>query len=421
MRLALGGRERALPLRFRSRFNVPLRELPFMLKPMMPSNTAWSRDCGTLIGLTTMCHPLQCVYEFGDMRLQRADGLGQVQMLLRLDETYQRPEQAALGFAQLSLRMRACAPCSWEGGDGQRGGGQSFAPQGWPSQQRAPLIVGRTGAGPNCRAHVLTPHGGLPSSERQDDALRALGETDPACEPLAAALLLLNGGTALPSELEAARDGDDDETDAADRLQSAPQLLDADGLPAGDGCWSVELLLLGGPATPHQDALVDLFRSTRGGRGTVLAGEMQARFAVMLAPDLILVATCRAHLDSRINDLGPVLRALRCGVFFGAASVDQASAELITPHASDFCLFAVGAEEVRERIQRHQQALLNNRDRWGAALELDAESASARVVCRVSRCATIGAAILPSILCLGSPFDHGGCLREVQPARVEPP
>ena len=94
--------------------------------------------------------------------------------------------------------------------------------------------------------------------------------------------------------------------------------------------------------------------------------------------------------------------------------------ELITPRASDFCLFMVSTEEVRERIERHRRNTGWGAG-WGAAPEIDAQSATARVVCRVSRCATIGAAILPSILCLGSPFDHGGCHREVQPARVEPP
>ena len=165
---------------------------------------------------------------------------------------------------------------------------------------------------------------------------------------------------------------------------------------------------------PH--ALVEHYRSTRGGADTILAGPVQIRFAIMLAADVVCVLTCRAHPDKRINELGPVRRALRCGIFFGAVSISQAEAEIVTTRASDFCLFAVTAEEIRRRELRHAEQMEKNGDRWGSGLEATACGPLARVVVRVIRCATVGAALLPPVFTLGAPFDHGGCLRDAPAA-----
>ena len=136
---------------------------------------------------------------------------------------------------------------------------------------------------------------------------------------------------------------------------------------------------------------------------------VQARFAIMLTPTLILVLTCRAHMHPRIDALGPVRRALRAGLRLTSVHVSAAEA---ASRGADFCLFAVSQEQVRLRQQRVRAQRAAGGDCWRQALELLQKDAGAAVVARIYRRPGAGAAILPSVLCLGSPFDHGGCARE---------
>ena len=224
----------------------------------------------------------------------------------------------------------------------------------------------------------------------------------------------------------------------------------ADGLPAGDGCWEFILLLLETRAglpmpTPHQDNPVPLFRGTRGGANVVLAGPMQvsigvvstaillpctcvhvcscvrvhvpctcraramqARFAVMLTPELILVATCRAHPQPGIDALGPVRRALRNGALLASVLVTAVEA---APRGADFCLLALSETERLLRMRRAAASKAAGGDSWRRALDMLQEQANAAVVLRVHRRCGSGAAVLPKVLCVGSIFDHSGCAR----------
>ena len=481
MRLALGGSERTLPLRHRSFYWPTLEQLPGVLNPTPPGGSSWACECGPPLDVTKMSQPVIGGNTYRGEHMAKVDGIAQVEMLFRRGNSYEARADAQKLYGQLRERLAACAPSTWSGKDGCQGGGQRFVPTGFSPKKRPPIVVSQNG--PNCRAQLIRPHGRLPSSERQDDAMQALYETVPC---MAENFALLNAGCpdaglyddgesstaggAASSGDAASTDEDDsgdggdgegsaggdggapsegdafmlDEADAqqyeaeasrgvepaaasasrpsgdggdmADLPLAHETVLDEDGLPFGDGCWEVNLLLLGGPAAPHQDALVEHYRSTRGGADTILAGPVQIRFAIMLAADVVCVLTCRAHPDKRINELGPVRRALRCGIFFGAVSISQAEAEIVTPRASDFCLFAVTAEEIRRRELRHAEQMEKNGDRWGSGLEATACGPLARVVVRVIRCATVGAALLPPVFTLGAPFDHGGCLRNAPAA-----
>ena len=232
---------------------------------------------------------------------------------------------------------------------------------------------------------------------------------------------------------------------ADDDCSAAPQAADG-GLPDGDGGWHADFLLLskkeGLPTpTPHQDSFVDFYRTMRGGIDEVLAGPVQAlhvlctcyavdmrtvrlclvhavhvpaatlqlRIAVMLTRTLILVLTCRAHMHPLLDALGPVHRALRAGLLLTGVHVSAAEA---APGGADFCLFEVTKAAVLLRKQRARALRAAGGDSWRRALELLQKDAATAVVLRIHRRCGTGAAILPSVLCLGSAFDHGGCARE---------
>ena len=135
---------------------------------------------------------------------------------------------------------------------------------------------------------------------------------------------------------------------------------------------------------------------------------MQARFAVMLTPELILVATCRAHPHPGIDALGPVRRALRNGALLASVLVTAVEA---APRGADFCLMALSETERLLRMRKAAASKAAGGDSWRRALDMLQEQVNAAVVCRIHRRCGSGAAVLPKVLCLGSIFDHSGCAR----------